>query len=40
MVVTEPLEDGKFLVRDPMPGVTYQVGPDWTAQYVAAGVLQ
>jgi len=37
VVVLEPTMAG-FLVRDPLPGVTYQVGADWVARYVAWGV--
>lgn len=41
MVVTEPLGDGSFLVRDPWDGgSTYNVGSDWIEQYVAAGVFR
>ncbi len=40
MVVIEPAEQGRFLVRDPYPGVSYEVGADWIRTYVAAGVFQ
>ncbi|MEV6772292.1 hypothetical protein AB0N05_27040 [Nocardia sp. NPDC051030] len=40
MVVTEPLPNGNFLVRDPLPGVTYEVGPDWIKQYATGGVFR
>jgi hypothetical protein len=39
-VVVEPLESGNFLVRDPLPGQTYEVTSDWIEQYVAGGVFR
>jgi len=38
MVVIEPTSTGVFLVRDPLPGVTYKVTPAWIEKYVAGGV--
>jgi hypothetical protein len=41
MVVTEPLGDGMFRVRDPWnDGSTYVVGEDWIRQFVAGGVFR
>ncbi|MGA8112217.1 MAG: hypothetical protein WCA46_00990, partial [Actinocatenispora sp.] len=40
MVVVEPVGQGRFLVRDPYPGVAYEVTADWIERYVAAGVFQ
>jgi hypothetical protein len=38
-VVLEPLENGRFLVRDPWAGGSaYEVGEEWINQFVAAGV--
>ncbi len=37
IVVLERTMTG-FVVRDPLPGVTYRVGADWVTQYVAWGV--
>jgi len=38
MVVIEPLKSGKFFVRDPLPGSTYEVTASWIEKYVAGGV--
>jgi hypothetical protein len=38
MVVIEPAEGGQFLVRDPLPGVTYQVAQEWIEKFVSGGV--
>jgi hypothetical protein len=40
MVVVEPLPSGNFLVRDPLPGQTYEVTPEWIDRYVAGGVFR
>jgi hypothetical protein len=41
MVVTSPLGEGRFLVRDPWAGgSTYEVGSDWIGQYVSGGVFR
>jgi hypothetical protein len=40
MVVIEPAADGQFLVRDPIPGVTYQVTPAWIEKFVSGGVFK
>jgi hypothetical protein len=41
MVITEPLPDGTFRVRDPYGGgSTYIVNEDWIRQYVAGGVYR
>lgn len=37
MVVIEPGMDG-FLVRDPLPGVSYPVGASWIERWLAGGV--
>jgi hypothetical protein len=39
MVVLEPQDEG-FLVRDPWPGVTYNVDEAWISTFVAAGVFR
>jgi hypothetical protein len=39
MVVIEPTGP-KFLVRDPLPGVTYTVDPGWIDRFVAGGVFR
>ncbi|HEY6726443.1 MAG TPA: RHS repeat-associated core domain-containing protein [Polyangiaceae bacterium] len=38
LVVLEPEASGLFLVRDPLPGVTYSVGASWVQRWVAGGV--
>lgn len=38
MVVIEPTLDG-FVVRDPLPGVTYPIDAAWIGQYVESGVF-
>ena len=41
MVVTSPLGDGAFLVRDPWAGgSTYTVGSSWIEQFVAGGTFK
>jgi RHS repeat-associated protein len=41
MVVSEPIGDAKFLIRDPWDGGgTYTVGSDWIERYVMAGVFR
>lgn len=41
MVVTVPLGEGKFLVRDPWDGgSTYEVGSSWIKQYVEGGTFR
>jgi len=39
MVVVEPTEAGTHLVRDPLPGVTYEVTVDWIKKFVVGGVF-
>ncbi|MDX3657039.1 DNRLRE domain-containing protein [Streptomyces sp. ID05-26A] len=39
-VVSEPLENGGVLIRDPDPGVTYVVDSDWISKYVAGGIFR
>jgi hypothetical protein len=39
MVVIEPLKSGKFFVRDPLLGLTYDVTASWIERYVASGVV-
>jgi hypothetical protein len=38
MVHIEPIESGGFSVRDPEPGVCYQVDEAWIRKYVSGGV--
>jgi RHS repeat-associated protein len=41
MVVTSPIGNGRFLVRDPWyGGSTYEVGTDWISKYVSGGVFR
>ena len=40
MVVIEPAEGGRFLVRDPSFGGTYEVTKDWIDRYVSGGVFR
>lgn len=40
MVVIEPLGAETYLVRDPLPGVNYEVGADWIKRFVSGGVFQ
>lgn len=41
MVVTSPLSEGRFLVRDPWAGPsTDEVGRDWVGQNVSGGVFR
>lgn len=37
-VVIEPMGPGKYFVRDPLPGATYEVDDAWVEKYVAGGV--
>ena len=37
MVLIEPIGGGKFKVRDPLPGITYEVDESWIRQYVNGG---
>lgn len=39
-VMIEPLRQGVFLVRDPIPGATYEVTEAWVKKYVAGGVYR
>ena len=38
MVTIEPLQAGKFLVKDPLPGMTYEVTGAWIQKFVSGGV--
>jgi hypothetical protein len=40
MVVIEPAGDGQFVVRDPIPGVTYRVTAAWIEKFVSGGVFR
>jgi hypothetical protein len=40
MVAVEPVGSGEFLVRDPIPGVTYRVDTSWIERYVSGGVFR
>lgn len=41
MVVTNPLGEGRFLVRDPWDGgSTYEVDSNWIEQYVEGGTFR
>jgi len=38
-VVIEP-QAGRFLVRDPLPDVSYSVAPSWVERFVAGGTFE
>jgi len=40
MVVIEPAGEGQFVVRDPIPGVTYRVTAAWIEKFVSGGVFR
>ncbi len=39
-VLIEPIARGRFRVRDPLPGVTYEVSASWVRRFVSGGVFR